>query len=124
MAINLNQCAVLLGAAVLAVSIFRLLKLSSILGYVAAGMVIGPWGFRLVKDVPSVMSFSEFGIVLLLFIIGLELQPTRLWVMRRIVFGMGAAQVGLCTLLLGGISWALRQRLGGAAVIGFGLSLS
>src|SRR5260370_41482111 len=83
MAINLNQCAVLLGAAVLAVSIFRFLKLSSILGYVAAGMVIGPWGFRLVKDVPSVMSFSEFGIVLLLFIIGLGLQATRLWVMRR-----------------------------------------
>src|SRR5215470_5503944 len=58
MAINLYQCALLLGAAVVAVSIFRLLKLSSILGYVAAGMVIGPWGFRLVKDVPSVMSFS------------------------------------------------------------------
>ena len=69
MAITLVQCAVLLGAAVLAVSIFRLLKLSSILGYVAAGMVIGPWGFRLVSDVPSVMSFAEFGIVLLLFII-------------------------------------------------------
>ena len=69
--------------------IFRLLKLSSILGYVAAGMVIGPWGLRLVSDVPSVMSFAEFGIVLLLFIIGLELQPTRLWVMRRNVFGLG-----------------------------------
>jgi glutathione-regulated potassium-efflux system ancillary protein KefC/glutathione-regulated potassium-efflux system protein KefB len=124
MVINLNQCAVLLGAAVLAVSIFRLLKLSSILGYVAAGMVIGPWGFRLVKDVPSVMSFSEFGIVLLLFIIGLELQPTRLWVMRRIVFGMGSAQVVLCAVLLGLTGWLLGLQLAPALLVGFGLSLS
>ena len=124
MAINLNQCAVLLGAAVLAVSIFRFLKLSSILGYVAAGMVIGPWGFRLVKDVPSVMSFSEFGIVLLLFIIGLELQPTRLWVMRRIVFGMGSAQVVVCAALLGLTGWLVGLRLAPALLVGFGLALS
>ena len=124
MAINLNQCAVLLGAAVLAVSIFRLLKLSSILGYVAAGMVIGPWGFRLVKDVESVLSFSEFGIVLLLFIIGLELQPTRLWVMRRIVFGMGSAQVVVCAILLGLSGWLLGLQIAPALLVGFGLSLS
>jgi monovalent cation:proton antiporter-2 (CPA2) family protein len=124
MAINLFQCAVLLGAAVLAVSIFRLLKLSSILGYVAAGMVIGPWGFRLVRDVPSVMSFSEFGIVLLLFIIGLELQPTRLWVMRRNVFGLGSAQVILCAVLLGVTGWLIGFRLAPALLVGFGLSLS
>src|SRR5262244_4652175 len=102
MAITLSQTALLLGAAVIAVSVFRLLRLSSILGYLAAGMIIGPWGFRLVNDVPSIMSFAEFGIVLLLFIIGLELQPTRLWVMRRNVFGLGSAQVILCALLLGG----------------------
>src|ERR1700730_13550612 len=124
MAINLFQCAVLLGAAVLAVSIFRLLKLSSILGYVPAGLVIGPWGFRLVSDVPSVMSFAEFGIVLLLFIIGLELQPTRLWVMRRNVFGLGSAQVILCAMLLGITGWLLGLRLGPALLVGFGLSLS
>ena len=124
MAITLVQCAVLLGAAVLAVSIFRLLKLSSILGYVAAGMVIGPWGFRLVSDVPSVMSFAEFGIVLLLFIIGLELQPTRLWVMRRNVFGLGSAQVILCAVLLGVTGWLLGLRLAPALLVGFGLSLS
>jgi monovalent cation:proton antiporter-2 (CPA2) family protein len=121
---NLYQIAVLLGAAVLAVSIFRLLKLSSILGYVAAGMVIGPWGFRLVRDVPSVMSFAEFGIVLLLFIIGLELQPTRLWVMRRNVFGLGSAQVILCALLLGLSGWGLGLPLTPALLVGFGLSLS
>jgi monovalent cation:proton antiporter-2 (CPA2) family protein len=124
MTINLVQCAVLLGAAVLAVSIFRLLKLSSILGYVAAGMVIGPWGFRLVSDVPSIMSFAEFGIVLLLFVIGLELQPTRLWVMRRIVFGMGSAQVILCAVLLGLVGWLLGLQWAPALLVGFGLSLS
>jgi glutathione-regulated potassium-efflux system ancillary protein KefC/glutathione-regulated potassium-efflux system protein KefB len=121
---NLSQIAVLLGAAVLAVSVFRLLKLSSILGYVAAGMVIGPWGFRLVRDVPSIMSFAEFGIVLLLFVIGLELQPTRLWVMRRNVFGLGAAQVILCAVLLGLAGWGLGLQMTPALLVGFGLSLS
>jgi glutathione-regulated potassium-efflux system ancillary protein KefC/glutathione-regulated potassium-efflux system protein KefB len=70
------------------------------------------------------MQVSEFGIVLLLFIIGLELQPTRLWVMRRIVFGLGAAQVVVCALLLGAIAWALGQPPVAAGIIGFGLSLS
>ena len=124
MAITLSQTALLLGAAVLAVSIFRLLRLSSILGYVAAGMVIGPWGLRLVSDVPSVMNFAEFGIVLLLFIIGLELQPTRLWVMRRNVFGLGSAQVILCAVLLGLAGWSLGLQVAPAFLVGFGLSLS
>ena len=122
--ITLTQTAILLAAAVVAVSLFRFARLSSILGYLAAGLVIGPWGLNLIGDVGRIMQVAEFGIVLLLFIIGLELQPTRLWVMRRIVFGLGAAQVVLCTLLLGGIAWALGQGLVGAAVIGFGLSLS
>ena len=124
MAITLSQTALLLGAAVLAVSIFRLLRLSSILGYVAAGMVIGPWGLRLVSDVPSIMSFAEFGIVLLLFIIGLELQPTRLWVMRRNVFGLGSAQVIVCAVLLGLAGWLLGLEPIPALLVGFGLSLS
>jgi glutathione-regulated potassium-efflux system ancillary protein KefC/glutathione-regulated potassium-efflux system protein KefB len=70
------------------------------------------------------MQVSEFGVVLLLFIIGLELQPTRLWVMRRIVFGLGAAQVLTCSVLLGAIAWWLGQRPIAAGVIGLGLSLS
>ncbi|HEY3786582.1 MAG TPA: monovalent cation:proton antiporter-2 (CPA2) family protein [Steroidobacteraceae bacterium] len=122
--ISLAQTAVLLGAAVLAVSVFRLLRLSSILGYVAAGMVIGPWGFGLVREVPNIMNFAEFGIVLLLFIIGLELQPTRLWVMRRVVFGMGLAQVCLCSALLGGAAWLVGLPPASALIVGFGLSLS
>ncbi len=122
--ISLAQTAVLLGAAVIAVSLFRFLRLSSILGYLVAGMALGPWGLRLVPDVPSILSFAEFGIVLLLFVIGLELQPTRLWVMRRVVFGMGLAEVLLCTVLLGGAGWLVGLPLPAAAIVGFGLSLS
>ncbi len=122
--IPLSQIAVLLAAAVLAVSLSRLLRLSSILGYVAAGLAIGPWGLNLVGDVGHLMRVSEFGIVLLLFVIGLELQPQRLWVMRRVVFGFGAAQVLACALLLGAAAWALGLAPIAAGVIGVGLSLS
>ncbi|MDB6043315.1 MAG: kefC [Gammaproteobacteria bacterium] len=122
--ISLAQTAVLLAAAVLAVSLFRLLRLSSILGYVAAGLVIGPWGLRLIGNIESVAKVAEFGVVLLLFIIGLELQPTRLWVMRRIVFGLGSAQVLLCTLLLGSAAYLAGLPPTAASIVGFGLSLS
>jgi glutathione-regulated potassium-efflux system protein KefB len=122
--ITLPETAILLTAAVIAVSLFRLMRLSSILGYVAAGLVIGPWGFNLIGDVGRLSQVSEFGIVLLLFIIGLELQPTRLWVMRRNVFGLGSAQVILCAAALGAAAWGLGQAPVTAAIIGFGLSLS
>ncbi len=122
--ISLAQTAILLAAAVLAVSLFRFARLSSILGYLAAGLAIGPFGLNLIGDVERIMRFSEFGIVLLLFIIGLELQPTRLWVMRRVVFGLGAAQVALCAALLAAGARMLGQAPVAAAVIGFGLSLS
>jgi monovalent cation:proton antiporter-2 (CPA2) family protein len=122
--ISLAQTAILLAAAVVAVSLFRLLRLSSILGYVAAGLVIGPWGLNLIGEVSRILQVSQFGVVLLLFIIGLELQPTRLWVMRRLVFGWGAAQVLVCAALLGAAAWALGEPPTAAAIIGFGLSLS
>ena len=122
--ISLAQTAVLLAAAVVTVSLFRLLNLSSILGYVAAGLVIGPWGLRLVQNTQSIGHIADFGVVLLLFIIGLELQPTRLWVMRRIVFGLGLAQVLLCTALLGGAACLLGLPPLSAGIVGFGLSLS
>ena len=122
--ISLAQTAVLLTAAVLAVSLFRLLNLSSILGYVAAGLVIGPFGLRLIHDIANITKIAEFGVVLLLFIIGLELQPTRLWVMRRIVFGLGTAQVISCTVLLAAAGCLLGLPLVTAAIVGFGLSLS
>ncbi|HKD54086.1 MAG TPA: monovalent cation:proton antiporter-2 (CPA2) family protein [Steroidobacteraceae bacterium] len=124
--ISLAQTAILLAAAVVAVSLFRFARLSSILGYVAAGLVIGPWGLNLLGAASEgqISRVSEFGIVLLLFIIGLELQPTRLWVMRKIVFGLGAVQVIVCALLLGTAALALGQKPIAAGVIGLGLSLS
>ena len=81
------QITVFLGATVLAIPLFRRLRLSSILGYLAAGVVIGPWGLRIVQDTEGVMHTAEFGVVLLLFVIGLELQPSRLRAMRKAVFG-------------------------------------
>ena len=120
-----TEAVIFLSAAVIAVPLFRLLKLSSILGYIAAGIVIGPWGLGLVSDVERIMHTAEFGVALLLFVIGLELQPTRLWVMRRKVFGLGSAQVVTCTLLLGGAAmFALGLEPKSAFVVGFGLSLS
>jgi monovalent cation:proton antiporter-2 (CPA2) family protein len=122
--ISLAQVAILLTAAVVAVSLFRLLKMSSILGFLAAGLIIGPWGLRLITDVSSILSAAEFGVVLLLFIIGLELQPTRLWVMRRTVFGLGSVQVVSCSIALGVAAWWAGLPPMSAAVVGFGLSLS
>src|SRR5918993_704231 len=87
------QIAVFLGATVLAIPLFRRLRLSSILGYLAAGVAIGPWGLRIVQDAEGVLHIAEFGVVLLLFVIGLELQPSRLRAMRKAVFGLGLAQV-------------------------------
>ena len=101
------QIAIFLAATVIAVPLFRRFKLSAVLGYLAAGVVIGPWCLGLFDDVESILHFAEFGVVLLLFVIGLELQPSRLWVMRHAVFGSGAAQVVVTTAVLAVV--ALRQ---------------
>ncbi|MCM2310769.1 MAG: monovalent cation:proton antiporter-2 (CPA2) family protein [Steroidobacteraceae bacterium] len=119
-----SQVAVFLAATVIAVPLFRRFKLSAVLGYLAAGVVIGPWGLGLFSDVESILHFSEFGVVLLLFVIGLELQPSRLWVLRRSVFGTGAAQVGLATLALALAARGLGQPWPAAVIVGFALSLS
>ncbi|MBX7197965.1 MAG: monovalent cation:proton antiporter-2 (CPA2) family protein [Rhodospirillaceae bacterium] len=91
----LAQAAVFFGAAVIIVPIFRRLGLGAVLGYLAAGAMIGPFGLKLFTDVATIMHTAELGVVLLLFIIGLELQPSRLWTMRAKVFGLGGAQVVL-----------------------------
>ena len=115
---------VYLAAAVVAVPISKRLGLGAVLGYLLAGIAIGPWGLRLIGEVEDILHFSEFGVVLLLFLIGLELEPKRLWAMRRPVFGTGSAQVlgvagALCAAaLLAGVDWKV-------ALIGaLGLSLS
>ena len=119
-----GQIAVFLAATVIAVPLFRRFKLSSVLGYLTAGMVIGPWGLGLFDDVESVLHLAEFGVVLLLFVIGLELQPSRLWVLRHSVFGAGTVQVALTTAILAAAIMALGTPWTTALVIGFALSLS
>ncbi len=118
------QIAVFLAATVIAVPLFRRFKLSAVLGYLAAGVIIGPWGLGLFGEVESILHFAEFGVVLLLFVIGLELQPSRLWVMRQAVFGSGTAQVLVTTALLTAVARALGQPWPAAIVIAFALSLS
>lgn len=120
----LSQFAIYLSAAVIGVAIFSRLGFGSVLGYLVAGVVIGPWGLGLVADVESTLHFSEFGVVLLLFIIGLELQPARLWTMRHGVFGAGGAQMVVCTVIIGGVCIAAGLPWQTALTIGLGLSLS
>lgn len=96
----LPEAVVYLGASVVLVPLFVRAKLGAVLGYLAAGILIGPSVLGLVSEPERVLQYAEFGIVLLLFVIGLELQPSRLWAMRRDIFGLGAAQVVLCGLAL------------------------
>jgi len=96
----LIDVATYLGAAVVAVPLFKRLKLGSVIGYLCAGAVIGPWGFGLIEDPKSALDFAEFGVVLLLFVIGLELQPERLWRLRAEIFGLGLLQVTITGVLI------------------------
>ena len=120
----LPQAAVFFAAAVLVVPIFRKIGLGAVLGYLAAGALIGPFGLSLITDVDAIMHFAEFGVVLLLFVIGLELQPKRLWTMRNTVFGLGGLQVALSALVLGGAAMWFDLAPALTIVIGLGLALS
>ncbi len=113
-----------LSAAVLVVPLARALGLGSIIGYLAAGIAIGPWGLRLVSSVTDVLHFAEFGVVLMLFLVGLELEPKRLWSLRRPIFGWGSAQVLGCTLLLWGGALVIGIDWRVALVAALGLALS
>ena len=113
-----------LAAAVLAVPLARLLGLGAIIGYLVAGIAIGPWGLALVTDPQQILSFAEFGVVLMLFLVGLELEPKRLWSLRKPIFGWGSVQLfGSTALLFGaallaGVAWPL------ALVGALGLAMS
>lgn len=115
---------VYLAAAVVCVPIASRLKLGSVLGYLIAGCIIGPWGFRFVHEVESILHFAEFGVVLMLFLIGLELDPKRLWSLRRPVFGGGTIQMASCGLVLFGGLFASSLPWQGALVGGFAMALS
>ena len=119
-----NVTLVYLAAAVVAVPIARLLGLGSIIGYLGAGMLIGPWGLRLVTDPAEMLHFAEFGVVLMLFLVGLELDPRRLWALRKPIFGWGNVQLAGSALLMAaaGVAAGADWRL--ALVAGLGLAMS
>lgn len=119
-----QEAAIFLTAAIIAVTLFNKLGFGSVLGYLVAGVAIGPWGLGLITGVENILHFAELGVVLLLFLIGLELQPSRLWVLRRSIFGMGTAQVLVTALALTVVGMVLDVPLAVAIVIGLGLSLS
>ena len=118
------QVVVLLSAAVIAVPLLKRFGLASVMGYLVAGVVIGPFGLALLGDPVTIMHTTEFGVVLLLFIIGLELQPARLWVLRRVVFGLGGAQVVVTTIVIALIAWAFGLAPLPALITGLALSMS
>jgi monovalent cation:proton antiporter-2 (CPA2) family protein len=120
----LNDILILLAATLIAVPLFQRLRLGSVLGYMFAGIIIGPWGLGFIDKTEEIRHIAEFGVVFLLFIIGIEMRLTRLWAMRRMVFGLGTAQVMITGLVIGGIALLLGQPLKIAVIIGFGLALS
>jgi glutathione-regulated potassium-efflux system ancillary protein KefC/glutathione-regulated potassium-efflux system protein KefB len=97
----LAEAIIYLAAAIIAVPLCKRLGFGSVLGYLAAGIIIGPFGLRFIRDPEHILHFAELGVVFLLFIIGLELQPSRLWVLRRMVFGLGSSQVFLSAIVIG-----------------------
>lgn len=121
---HLFEIVILLCAAVVIVAAFRTIRLSPVLGYLVAGTMIGPYGFGLIEDVKSMGSFAEFGIILLLFLIGLELSINRLVSMRSYVFGFGTAQVALTASLIGLFIYAYTHNYTTAVIIAGGLALS
>ena len=120
----LAQAIIFLAAAIIAVPITRRLGFGSVLGYLAAGIIIGPFGLGLIVEPEHVLHFAELGVVFLLFIIGLELQPSRLWVLRRMVFGLGASQVLISAVMIALLAWLAGVTPTTAIVIGLTLALS
>jgi glutathione-regulated potassium-efflux system ancillary protein KefC/glutathione-regulated potassium-efflux system protein KefB len=120
----LEETAIFLGTAMIAVPLFRRLGFGSVLGYLAAGVVIGPWVLGLIDDAENILRFAELGVVFLLFIVGLELQPRRLWILRKQVFGLGLAQVVVTGVVLAGLGLLAGLAPNVAWLVGFGLALS
>jgi glutathione-regulated potassium-efflux system protein KefB len=121
---GLGHAVALLAAMVVAATLFRRFGLGAVLGYLAAGLVIGPSGIGVVDDPESVLHVAEFGVVMFLFIIGLEMRPARLWSLRKEIFGLGAVQVLACAILLTGIAMAAGLAWHAAVIAGFGFALS
>ncbi len=120
----LQQALVYLSAGVVAVTVFQRLGLGAVLGYLLAGVAIGPWGLKLIADPGTVLEFAEFGVVLLLFLVGLELNASRVWALRRSIFGLGTAQVLLTIGVVTLAALALGQPLAVGLVAGMGFAQS
>lgn len=120
----LTYSLIYLSAAVIAVPLFKALGLGTVMGYLAAGMAIGPWGLKLVSNVDDLLHFAEFGVVLMLFLIGMELEPRRLWSLRRPIFGWGSAQVLACAAVMTAVAMLFGVRWKVALVASLGLALS
>ncbi len=120
----LQETVIYLLAAIISVPISKRLGFGSVLGYLCAGILIGPFGFGLVHEPEHILHFAELGVVFLLFIIGLELKPSRLWVMRKMVFGLGTAQVLVSAAVIAALAWFYGLGTQTSIVIGLILALS
>ncbi|MDP3403238.1 MAG: monovalent cation:proton antiporter-2 (CPA2) family protein [Brevundimonas sp.] len=122
--LGLGHAVALLAAAVVAVPLFKRFGLGAVLGYLAAGLAIGPFGAGLIEDAEAVLHVAELGVVMFLFLIGLEMRPARLWSLRREIFGLGALQVGVCAALLTGVAVLFGLPWFAAVIAGSGFALS
>jgi glutathione-regulated potassium-efflux system protein KefB len=122
--VTLAQVALFLAAAVVAAPLAKLLRVGNVLGYLLVGILIGTAARGLVPDVGSVLHLAEFGVIMLLFVIGLELRPRRLWAMRSAIFGLGSAQVAISGVVLAGVAMAFGLPWQAALFAGLALSLS
>ena len=121
---DIASVVILLAAAVIAVPLFKRLGLGAVLGYLAAGLAIGPWGFGFFTDAMAILHVAELGVVMFLFIIGLEMQPSRLWSMRRDIFGLGLVQVLVCMGLLWTVGLSLGYPVATSLIAGTGFVLT
>jgi K+:H+ antiporter len=133
---HLREIVVFLAAAGIVVPFFSRLRMSPVFGFLAIGAVLGPYGlglfsgeigvlrFAVIDDIEGVKPLAELGVVFLLFMIGLELSPDRLWALRRLVFGLGTLQVAVTALVIGAIAWSFGSPPGAASVLGMALALS
>ena len=121
---GLGHAVALLAAAVVAVPLFKRFGLGAVLGYLAAGLLVGPFGFGLIQDAEAVLHVAELGVVMFLFIIGLEMRPARLWSLRKDIFGVGLVQVLLVGTLLTGVSLLAGLAWPAAIIAGAGFALS
>jgi len=114
----------LLLATVVVVPVFHAIRLGAILGYLTAGAILGPWGLGIITEVEQIRHLAEFGVIFLLFILGIELKPEKLWQMRKMVVGLGLSQLLITALIIYGVAILLGASQHSAIIIGFGLALS